>query len=759
MRRIYTLMLTALLGMSTLFTGCQSSVNAKNEVAMGRYLEETIKFEGLDEDGLPEMCFFENAKGEIEAITCHAENTEATCKCYQVGGDKVWQEVDEVLADNINKEKLYTLNFIKKDKLTGDVYVVGEKETGTEIKLESGYGIPAVTPYIARIKEDSTLEEVTIDWKIKEALYYDIEIARGKVFAIPNCTFGDSDIPLQQYDLAAGKFIRELGEDITEFTISGDYAYIFSREDRDVIKSYDINTGKKVMDAKSTIAYCEMIPTEDEKGIYLVDTEGIYYLAQDESLIEEILDGDRYSLSTVTNSIIKDGVFYIGGILDSSFVYKEYAYHDDVPLEPEETVTIFSLENCSALKRAARIYMEEHPNVYVDFKAASTNGGSMDREVKRQAIEEVNTQILAGTAADIIVLDGLPIQDYIEKGILGDMNSIAEELQANSSCYVPMINAYKENEKLYALPLAFNIISAVGENEVLKEGFDLEALAAYQKQHPEKQVLANMVPEDLLEMMSSLWQSKIIDAEGKVDTGELTILLEAINTLAPMKEGMTDCYEDKYCFPGSWAFQAEDKKVRVMLNESIDADQLQVLLYAKDQIDNSIIADKIEGQENVVKLNQLIGINAASDKQEAIREILMLTFSKEGAKKEENNLNNGISIYQDIAEEVLLGENEMKTIGDSDDVMTSKEMRASFMGYREGSGQDEIKDIQDWYTEDVNHYIEHLKNATVVKPIDDKVLTILQEESEDYFKGSISVDEAVQHIKAKMDIYLSEQSK
>lgn len=760
MKRIYRMGLAVFLGLSIIFTGCQSSSSANKEVAMGRYLEETIEFEGIDVEAMPSMCFFENVEGGIEAISKWSENTNFISKCYVPGDDKMWIEADEVLANSINKEHFYTLDSIQKDKQTGNLYVIGERESETEIKLENGGMVHGTIPNIARIKEDNTLEKVNIDWQSTAVPLNDVQIAQDNLFVMPGMP-GETDV-VQQYDLKTGKFIKELGENITDFTIMGNRMYTFCWEDEGVIKSYDINTGKEITSIKAINGFCEMIPSSDEKGIYLVDEGGIYYLAENEEISEQILDGARYSLSSpsayVMGGNINDDIFYIQYMMDHNYVYKQYTYHDDIPSVPEETVTIFSLEACPALKRAAQIYMEQHPNVYVDVNVVNPDREPMDTEARRQAIEDINTQILAGAAADIIVLDGLPVEAYIEKGVLGDMTSVADEIQKTSSYYDNMIYAYKENDKLYALPLGFTIVSAVGESELLKDGFDLEALATYQKEHPEKQVLANMVPEELVEMMSSLWYSRIINSNGQVDTSELTRFLEAVNTLAPMKEGMADCYADRTCYRGARTFQAIDKEIRVMLDDSPNRNELQVLLHAKAQFDNGMITTRIQGQENLVNLCGLIGINATSDKKEAIQEILTTTFSKELAMKNDNILNKGISVQQDRAEELLLGEDTQTTAGSSDEVSTAKDWGSSFARVKE-DGQMEIKDILTWYTEDVEYYIERLTDAKVLRPMDSKMLTIIQKESEDYFKGSISVDEAVQHIKEKIDIYLSEQNK
>ena len=70
----------------------------------------------------------------------------------------------------------------------------------------------------------------------------------------------------------------------------------------------------------------------------------------------------------------------------------------------------------------------------------------------------------------------------------------------------------------------------------------------------------------------------------------------------------------------------------------------------------------------------------------------------------------------------------------------------------------DIKDYNVWYTDEGKYYIEALKNAQALMPMDEQVLDIIQKEAEGYFKGEISVDEAVEKIKQKVDVYLGEQN-
>ncbi len=756
MKYIWTAGVTILFGMSVMLTGCQSTAGEKKQVTMGRYLEERIQFEGVTDEETLRISFFENKEGNVEALgEIYDTEGKMTCKFYAPSEDNLWRQTDEALSRAIASKDLDCMFGIKKDKKTGELYLMGGNERVDEAKsenesIEDWYHF---TPYVARIKEDSTLEEVAIEWKDTNDLSSDFIIEQDYLFIY----LYDVNV-VQQYDLKTGKFVKELGENICEFTILKDKMYAFNWAEGRPLERYDIKTGK-LLSSMQTIGENQsndMMPTEDEKGIYIINQEGIYYLAENEEIPERVLDGNRYTFSTPQNAIMdvcmSKGMFYMRLLVGDGYTYRQYAYHDDIPLEPEKTLTVFSLEDCPALKSAAQIYMEKHPDVYVAFNIINQTYEPMDTETQRQAIEAINTQILAGDVADVMLLDGLPIESYIEKGILGDMSSILNEIQKNGSFYDNLMHTYQENDKVYALPTAFSLLSAVGESELLKKGFSLEKMADYQRQHPEKQVLGNMVPEDLVKMMSSLWYSRIIGSDGKVDTKQLTIFLEAVNTLAPMKEGMTDCYYDNTCFLGTRTFQAMDKEIKVILEDVTDSNDLQIMMYAKEQLENGMIAPCIEGEKNLINLHQIIGISATSDKKQEIQELLSIVFSNQVS---ENYLDD-FSVKKETAESMILGEYTRKVVGSSE-TYSIKDVGSSF-GYVKDDGQWAYKDILKWYTGEGKYYIDVLKDAKALKPVDNKILSIIQQESEDYFKGNISVDEAATHIKEKLELYLSEQN-
>ena len=48
-------------------------------------------------------------------------------------------------------------------------------------------------------------------------------------------------------------------------------------------------------------------------------------------------------------------------------------------------------------------------------------------------IRTLNTELLGGNGADVLLLDGLSAESYIEKGILADLTDLADELTAQET--------------------------------------------------------------------------------------------------------------------------------------------------------------------------------------------------------------------------------------------------------------------------------------------------------------------------------------
>ena len=73
------------------------------------------------------------------------------------------------------------------------------------------------------------------------------------------------------------------------------------------------------------------------------------------------------------------------------------------------------------MKQAASLFQMEHPDVRVELIDGAGESGST---LKSDTIRSLNAELLNGNGADVLVLDGLPIESYIEKGVLEDLSDI-----------------------------------------------------------------------------------------------------------------------------------------------------------------------------------------------------------------------------------------------------------------------------------------------------------------------------------------------
>ena len=58
-----------------------------------------------------------------------------------------------------------------------------------------------------------------------------------------------------------------------------------------------------------------------------------------------------------------------------------------------------------------------------------------DGVTAEDAVKALNTELLAGNVPDVLVLDGLPADSYIEKGILADISEVVQYGQRAGRCF------------------------------------------------------------------------------------------------------------------------------------------------------------------------------------------------------------------------------------------------------------------------------------------------------------------------------------
>ena len=262
--------------------------------------------------------------------------------------------------------------------------------------------------------------------------------------------------------------------------------------DRFLYLNFDNNTGDVILNALdpaagTTTEVLNPVPnatssqalTGDADGAaYYACQDGIYRLAPDGTLPEQIVPGEGTAMSVASNypySLLRtaagDFMVMLFGDSGSGDLYF-YHYDETLPTHADTTLTIWSLADCATARLAMNAYKKAHPEVDVTFEAAvQTDTDDMAADVN-DALTQLNTELLAGDGPDLLILDLADYQSYADKGMLADLSDAVplDELQSN------IIAPFVTDGKAYVLPARFSVPAICGDAGTLDGLTDLAAL-------------------------------------------------------------------------------------------------------------------------------------------------------------------------------------------------------------------------------------------------------------------------------------------
>jgi ABC-type glycerol-3-phosphate transport system substrate-binding protein len=86
------------------------------------------------------------------------------------------------------------------------------------------------------------------------------------------------------------------------------------------------------------------------------------------------------------------------------------------------------LQDSDTLRQAVNIFRQEYADIYVNLEIGMTDDNGVTLE---DALKTLSTDILAGNGPDVLILDGMPVDSYVEKGILIDISDVVDEVKAS----------------------------------------------------------------------------------------------------------------------------------------------------------------------------------------------------------------------------------------------------------------------------------------------------------------------------------------
>lgn len=306
--------------------------------------------------------------------------------------------------------------------------------------------------------------------------------------------YNGSEINFPMGDGAEAKTIHaEEGETIYSVAISADtVAVVFIDEESWQLRAkvYDLRTmecmplenqelagylaavfetagGQIALDSTGTVLYIE------GAGIVRYDLAGdefSYLIGQDEydklrkpenenGLVNSIGSLDSFAVNDTEDQVF---LSIWNSLSEQSKLYRcEWGAWKEEQEAPKETLRIYSLKQ-SSLVQAATLFQEKHPELEVTFEVGYTGE---DGVTLSDAAKALNHELAAGGGPDILVLDGLPADHYVEKGILEDVTDIVEP--EKEKYFYNIVSSCNKGDTVYQVPTDFRVPFILGDKEVI----------------------------------------------------------------------------------------------------------------------------------------------------------------------------------------------------------------------------------------------------------------------------------------------------
>ena len=343
-----------------------------------------------------------------------------------------------------------------------------------------------------------------------------------------------------------------------------------------------------------------------------------------------------------------------------------------------------------------------------------------------------------GKGADVLILDGLPMETYKNKGILADLSSLFEK---DKDDYLPNVRGgfTGEDGKIYYMPARIKVPVIYGGEDAVAAFQDPELMAAYDKTPT---LFAPDIYENILNMTAYTCFNKLFNDNGTVDGDALTRWLTGVKS-AGEKENVQVSYD-----------QADMDRLKVnntvipygfgrQSDFNLASGRCAAAAEILDSIDSAMLplsAAEINGSSfesigGIYIPSVVAGINASTGNKENAEEFLRVLF---GTEVQDESLRDGFSVRSSSLD---------KWSGMEKSVSVSMSM-----------GGEGIALEGEWPKQaDRDMILAIVRTVSVPAIVETQIIDMIVDGSRDYLSGKGTIENAVQTIESKMKLYVNER--
>ncbi len=739
-RRLAALLLSAVLAVG-LLSGCgkgkTEEQNKENTSVKGRYVEADIELPIQDGEKILNMV---KSKDGNPVLFSQAEGGQVFRYEYKEGD---WELAQLDWITQLYDGQNFHLQEIQETKEGIQVARGTDEEMLTHIaRSEDGQtGAEQTIPYLSQ-QGDIGYPAVTNLQIDGAGNYWLSDLYQSKVVVIDASTME----VMQEINSVEGNSSEQRMLFAAE---NGDMA---ANTEDGVITIYDSEAAEKgtmKIDQQEGIMMCG-----DEENWHIISGEGIMRMVLGNEVGEVILDGTMASMGSSLNRITgiikgQEDDFYVlySQPKASTWSLMHYTYDAEAMAVPENTLRVFGLSANATVEDALLGFQKTHPDVKVEFLTSGKEEG-----ITMDDIRTLNTELLGGNGADVLLLDGLSAESYIEKGILADLTDLADGLMAQESYLESILKSTAQKDgKIYGMPVKFSVPVIYGDENTKGALSSLDSLKSYLEEHPEASIFGIAQRDYIRDFLFQMYQDEIIKKDGKVDQEKLADLLEievkiAANARAEVfdEDGSAQMdmgtaakifQQDMFSNGGSAAIINHPDSVATSKIASV-TDMMTPYTLMRQM---GLSPDTLEG---LYIPKGIVGINKDTKQKEIAEEFVKYLFSPEVQGKP---VGDGLSVLESgmgILKEELASEYATGLV-----TMSSWKFE----------GEEEIVlDVSYPTEEEVDGLITICRTLEKPATQDCVIWNIYQTEADECLGGNVDAKTAAKNIAQKVDTYLAE---
>ncbi len=503
--------------------------------------------------------------------------------------------------------------------------------------------------------------------------------------------------------------------------------------------------------------YLLCMPQEGDGGLYVLTDKGLYRHILYGSTIEQLIDGSLCSMSDPLKEFV--GMVQMGDsfwVLYSGGQLKQYVYDSTVSAVPENLMRVWGLYEDDDIRRVVSAFGQAHPDIYITYEHPLSDETGMTRE---DAMKVLSTELATGNGPDVLLLDELPYDTYVDKGVLADLTAT---LDGTGERYMDAVRAsYERDGGQYAMPMSMSMPVLIGDGDKIQGLSSLEQLAelaeAARASQPERSLFGFCEADEALRLLATGSMGSWMDGNGGVNR-------EAIQEFLTLSKRVYDAQ-----LSGLTAKELESMEMMQMYVDGQPVTRTEASYqlsnamyfrqpYAIGMLDNNLSA--MGGYSTVVEMlkmmemdfvpmpgqsqfqgqaSKILAVNEASKVKEQALELVAYALSTQFV---ENSYMYGGSTNWDALE-----------------AQAAKEQGEGFgavMSFEDIEGNEQMIEVDTLSQEAMEELRQFMENCQGISQCDSRVYDAVIEEGQKALTGELTVEEAVKAVEKKVALYLAE---